>query len=55
MSFQGVVGRLEGAWAWGLQGARQFKGAAGDYRVVVMSAGSVWVADRFNHRLCLLR
>ena len=50
---QGVAGQLVGAWAWGSQGA-----ALGQlnypFGVVAMSTGGVWVADRNNHRLCLL-
>ena len=50
---QGVAGQLEGARAWGSQGA-----ALGHlyepYGVVAMSAGGVWVADQGNYRLCLL-
>ena len=50
---QGVAGQLEGARAWGSRGA-----ALGQlnvpFGVVAMSTGGVWVADRKNHRLCLL-
>ena len=50
---QGVAGQLEGARAWGSQGA-----ALGQLNqpcsVVAMSSGGVWVADAGNHRLCLL-
>jgi hypothetical protein len=50
---QGVAGQLEGARAWGSQGAAlgQFDSPWG---VVAMSAGGVWVADSRNHRLSLL-
>ena len=50
---QGVAGQLEGARAWGSQGA-----ALGQLNypngVVAMSTGGVWVADGHNCRLCLL-
>ena len=50
---QGVAGQLEGARAWGSQGAAlgQLKHPDG---VVAMSTGGVWVVDECNHRLCLL-
>ena len=50
---QDVAGQLEGARAWGSQGAalEQFDSPCG---VVAMSAGGVWVADGRNHRLCLM-
>ena len=50
---QGVAGQLKVARAWGSRGAAlgQLDGPRG---LVVMSAGGVWVADRKNHRLCLL-
>ena len=50
---QGVAGQLEGARAWGSQGAAlgQLNNPEG---VVAMSTGGVWVADHNNHRLCLL-
>ena len=53
LGVQGVAGQLEGARAWGSQGAAlgQLDGPEG---VVAMSTGGVWVADRYNHRLCLL-
>ena len=50
---QGVVGQLEGARAWGSQGAALGQ-LNGPYGVVAMSTGGVWVADNGNHRLCLL-
>jgi hypothetical protein len=50
---QDVAGQLEGARAWGSQGA-----ALGQldcpFGVVAMLAGGVWVADQYNHRMCLL-
>ena len=50
---QGVAGQLEGARAWGSRGA-----ALGQLNypdgVVAMSTWGVWVADKENHRLCLL-
>jgi DNA-binding beta-propeller fold protein YncE len=54
MCDQGVAGRLESVRAWGSQGAAlgQLNRPLG---LAVMSAGGVWVADRDNHRLCLLR
>jgi hypothetical protein len=50
---QGVAGQLEGALAWGRQGAAlgQLEGPNG---VVAMSTGGAWVVDQGNHRLCLL-
>ncbi len=54
LGVQGVAGQLEGARAWGSQGV-----ALGQlyepYGLVAMSAGGVWVADKYNQRLCMLR
>jgi hypothetical protein len=50
---QGVAGQLEGARAWGSQGAALGQ-LDNPFGVVAMSTGGVWVADNSNHRLCLL-
>jgi DNA-binding beta-propeller fold protein YncE len=51
---QGVAGQLEGVRAWGRRGVALGQ-LNGPWGVVAMSAGSVWVVDFSNHRLCLLR
>jgi hypothetical protein len=50
---QNIAGQLEGARAWGTEGAAlgQLSLPIG---VVAMSAGGVWLSDYSNHRLCLL-
>ncbi len=47
------LGALMEARAWGSEGDHlgQLNGAEG---IVVTRTGAVWVADRNNHRLCLL-
>ena len=50
---QEIVGQLEGARAWGTEGAALGQ-LNSPWGVVAMSAGGVWVVDQGNHRLCLL-